>query len=109
METESVESFPDLENKQTAPAEESQKLIHNFDENFVDRRADPVEEEGSGTYCDVCCFEYQAGDFFSLKCGHSFCVNCQADHLRTKITNGMAMKLPCMQLGCKEHYSIEQI
>lgn len=56
------------------------------------------------------CYEtYRAEDFFSLSCGHSFCVNCQADNLRTKISNGMAMKLPCMQTGCKKQYTLEQI
>lgn len=59
--------------------------------------------------CEVCYEYYIDSDFFSLKCGHIFCVNCQADHLRTKITNGQAMKLPCMQLGCKERYSLDQI
>ena len=87
-------------------AEEKQGLLDDFDENFVDRVADPVEE-GTGTLCEVCYCEYKAEDFFSLKCQHIFCVNCQADHLRTKITNGQAMKLPCMQQGCKEHYTLE--
>lgn len=77
-------------------ADEAGPLIENFDENFVDRQAEPVGE-GEGTVCMVCFNEYLDSDFFNLKCGHRFCVNCQADHLRTKITNGMAMKLPCMQ------------
>ena len=77
--------------------EESKGLLADgFDENFVDRQADPVGD-GEGTLCEVCYMEYKAEDFFSLKCKHVFCVNCQADHLRTKITNGQAMKLPCMQ------------
>ena len=83
-------------------------LVEEFDENFVDRRADPLPDDSEeGSLCDVCYLVYKHEDFFSLKCGHSFCVNCQADHLRTKITNGMAMKLPCMQLNCKERYSTE--
>ena len=65
-------------------------------------------EEG-GTLCEVCYMEYKEDDFFSLSCKHSFCVNCQADHLRTKISNGMAMKLPCMQQGCKQRYTIDEI
>ena len=73
----------------------SEELLDDFDENFVDRVADPVEE-GQGILCEVCYCEYNADDLFSLKCKHTFCVNCQADHLRTKITNGQAMKLPCM-------------
>ena len=81
--------------------------MDNFDQDFVDRKADPVEE--GGTFCDVCYSNYKEEDFFSLKCKHKFCVNCQADHLRTKISNGMAMKLPCMQLGCKEHYTLDEI
>ena len=85
---------------------EKQGLLEDFDENFVDRVADPVDE-GMGTLCEVCYCEYKSEDFFSLKCQHTFCVNCQADHLRTKITNGQAMKLPCMQQGCKEHYTLE--
>jgi len=88
--------------------EEKAPLIDNFDEKFVDRVAEPVGE-GEGETCGVCCYEYSDSDFFSLKCGHRFCVNCQADHLRTKITNGMAMKLPCMQQGCKERYSPDEI
>ena len=70
-------------------------LVENFDENLVDREAVPVEE-GTGELCEVCYNEFAPDDFFSLKCGHRFCVNCQADHLRTKISNGMAMRLPCM-------------
>ena len=66
-------------------------------------------EEGTGEYCDVCYLEFAAKDFFALKCGHRFCVNCQGDHLKTRIANGMAMKLPCMQQGCKEKYSLDEI
>ena len=55
--------------------EEEVKLLDDFDEGFVDRVADPVEE-GQGTFCDVCYCEYKTEDFFALKCGHSFCVNC---------------------------------
>ena len=87
---------------------ETDALVADFDKDFVDRKAEPVEE-GTGELCEVCYEEFNKDDFFSLKCGHRFCVNCQADHLRTKITNGMAMKLPCMQLGCKERYSLEEI
>ena len=74
---------------------DAEPLVDNFDENFIDRKAEPVEE-GEGTFCDVCYFEFKESDFFSLQCKHSFCVNCTADHLRVNITNGKAMKLPCM-------------
>ena len=78
--------------------EEKPLLVEEFDENFVDRRAEPLPyDDEIGTLCEVCYSVYIKEDFFSLKCAHSFCVNCQADHLRTKIANGLAMKLPCMQ------------
>ena len=82
--------------------------MDDFDENFVDREADPVGED-EGPLCEVCFCNYKESDFFSLKCGHRYCVNCQGDHLRVKITNGQAMKLPCMFSGCKEMYTLEQI
>ena len=75
-------------------------LRKSFDKNFIDREAEPCEE-GQGKICEVCYYEYYEEDFFELKCGHSFCVNCVADHLRISIESGNAMKLPCMQKGCK--------
>jgi len=95
-------------NKAKVEPTEVPTLVEDFDENFVDREAEPVEE-GTGEFCDVCYLEYAATDFFALKCGHRFCVNCQAGHLKTKITNGMANKLPCMELGCKEKYKVDEI
>ena len=62
-------------------------LVENFDKNFVDRVAEPVTE-GTGVLCDVCCEKFVEDEFFAFKCDHHFRVNCQADHLRTKITNG---------------------
>ena len=80
---------PDIQSIKLVHSDEdiSVALVENFDKNFVDRVAEPVTE-GSGVLCDVCYEEFAEDDFFALKCGHSFCVNCQADLLRTKITNG---------------------
>ena len=65
----------DEEEEVNVESDETGPLIENFDENFVDRVAEPVAE-GEGTVCEVCYEEFKAEDFFSLKCGHSFCVNC---------------------------------
>ena len=75
-------------------------LRKSFDKNFIDREAEPCED-GEGKICEVCYYEYFEEDFFALTCDHRFCVNCVADHLRINIESGNAMKLPCMQKGCK--------
>ena len=85
-----------------------QLLRKSFDKNFIDREA--IEcEDGTGRFCDVCYCNYKEEDFFALKCGHSFCVNCVADHLRINIESGNAMKLPCMQQGCKVKFGPAEI
>ncbi len=38
-------------------ADEKEPLVDDFDENFIDRVAQPVGE-GEGTYCDVCYLEF---------------------------------------------------
>ena len=83
-------------------------LRKSFDKNFIDREAVPCEE-GEGKFCNVCYEYYHEEDFFALKCGHEFCVNCVADHLRINIEGGNAMKLPCMQQGCKVRFGPEEI
>ena len=83
-------------------------LVDGFDKENIDRQAVPCEE-GQGTVCSVCYEEYLEEDFFSLKCKHSFCVNCTSDHLRINIESGNAMKLPCMQADCKERFKTEEI
>ena len=84
------------------------ELIEKFNKENVDRGAQPCEE-GLGRVCDVCYEEYYGTDFFSLRCNHSFCVNCTADHLRINIESGNAMNLPCMQVKCKEKFTAEEI
>ena len=85
-----------------------QILRKSFDKNFIDREAIPCED-GTGRFCDVCYEYYNEEDFFALKCGHEFCVNCVADHLRINIESGNAMKLPCMQQGCKVRFGPDEI
>ena len=76
--------------------------------NFIDREAEPCGE-GEGRICNVCFYEYLEEDFFCLNCDHSFCVNCTADHLRISIESGKAFNLPCMQVGCNEKFTAEEI
>ena len=83
-------------------------LRKSFDKNFIDREAEPCEE-GEGVVCEVCYYEYLEDDFFALSCGHNFCVNCVADHLRINIEAGKALKLPCMQVNCKQKFEAAQI
>ena len=54
---------------------EDEPLRNDFDENFIDKKAEPVDD-GQGVTCDVCYLDYREEDFFSLKCGHSYCFNC---------------------------------
>ena len=57
-------------------------LVDGFDKEFFDVKADPVE---GGIMCDSCYSEYDEKDFFALACGHKFCINCNRDHLQTRI------------------------
>ena len=74
------EIFNDAD-KLIKPDEENQtyNLVENFDKDFIDMKADPVEE--GGEMCDSCYSMYDPKDFFALVCGHRFCINCNRDHL----------------------------
>jgi hypothetical protein len=83
--------------------DEGLNLVADFDKDFLDVKAEPLESGGEP--CDSCYSNYEANDFFALKCGHRFCINCNIDHLQTRIQSGKAMKLPCMQFKCKELFN----
>ena len=51
----------------------------------IDVKAEPIEDEEQGEYCNSCYLIYKPDDFFALKCGHKFCLNCNRDHLTTKV------------------------
>jgi hypothetical protein len=59
--------------------------------------------------CNSCYLCYRTEDFFCLACGHRFCLNCNRDHLSTKVQSGIVQNLPCMQFECKELFTAEQI
>jgi hypothetical protein len=60
--------------------------------------------------CDICCEERPKSQFFGLKCEHSFCKTCLADHLKANIEDGKVKKIPCMQGGgCKEVFTREDV
>ena len=87
--------------------QESNTFIDNFDKEYLDVEVDPVEE--GGEECESCYFQYLPEGFFSLSCGHKFCVNCTRNHLQYRIVNGKAMKIPCMTFKCKEHFKPHHI
>ena len=54
-----------------------------------DERIEPVDENHEGAIlCGICCDYYLDNAMFSLSCKHSYCKNCMADHLKTKIVDG---------------------
>ena len=75
-------------------------------EQYFDVKAEPIED---GEECVTCSYSYKAEDFFSLKCGHRFCLNCNRDHLTTKVKQGKAIGLPCMQHKCTEMFGPDHI
>jgi len=87
------------------------KLIENFNKDYVTREATPCEEGEAGILCEVCYLEYpnEYSDFFALDCEHMFCVNCVAEHLKTAIESSKVMKIPCMGLDCKKEFKIAEI
>ena len=59
--------------------------------------------------CPVDMGEYSERDMFGLKCAHLQCKYCIQDHLQIKITEGSVLKIPCMEYGCTEVYTNEDI
>ena len=59
--------------------------------------------------CDVCYEESDAKTFFGLNCNHVFCRGCMEDHLKTKVMDGNVEDIPCLQVGCNETFSRDQI
>ena len=70
-----------------------------IEENLLNKDDFDVEVQpiDDGEMCEACYFNFEEQDFFSLDCEHKFCVNCHRDHLQTRIHDGNAMLLPCMQ------------
>ena len=69
--------------------------LEPLNKDDIDVYVTPVES--GGEFCDSCYLNYNPADFFALTCGHRFCINCNREHLQTKINDGNAMRLPCMQ------------
>lgn len=88
---------------------QNQKLAESILEEDFDIAVEPVEEGEDGEFCNSCYLKYREADFFALPCGHRFCLNCNRDHLQTKIKDGNAFKLPCMQFDCKEFFKPDHI
>ena len=59
--------------------------------------------------CDVCYTESDAKSFFGLNCNHVFCRGCMEDHLKAKVMDGNVEDIPCLQVGCSEIFSRDQI
>jgi len=59
--------------------------------------------------CELCYNEERKIDFFALNCGHSFCKYCHEDFLSSQIEQGKVMNMGCMQNGCDEEYSDEEV
>ena len=67
------------------------------------------DEEADLDLCPVCYDQYPKDKFFALKCGHRFCEICVKEHLRYSITEGRAVKITCMELGCPEEFKLAEI
>ena len=58
----------------------SSDLLDNdkFDEEKLVKNREAIipVEDGTGTLCELCYFEYRKEDFFALECRHEFCMSC---------------------------------
>ena len=60
--------------------------------------------------CDLCYNEERKIDFFALEgCGHKFCKFCFEDYLAALIEEGKVMNIGCMQSGCEEEFTEEDV
>jgi len=50
--------------------------------------------------CDLCYEEVKEEDFYSLSCGHTFCMECHGEYLESQIGEGKVVNIGCMQGGC---------
>ena len=56
-----------------------------------------INEAGPDTEeCSVCCENFAKKDFFALKCGHRFCVNCTVEHAQVNILK-KEPQITCLQ------------
>ena len=65
--------------------------------------------DGEKIMCPVDCDYYKPSDMFGLSCSHKQCKYCIQDYLQIKITEGSVLKIPCMESGCSEVYTQNDI
>ena len=60
--------------------------------------------------CEICYEEYESmDDFFTLKCGHSYCKACVTDHLSSNITEGSVVRIACLDYTCETQFEEDDI
>ena len=61
----------------------------------------PKLEAIPGFVCDICCEDEEGLEFFGMKCGHRYCVDCYRHYLTQKIREeGEAARIQCPADGC---------
>ena len=74
-----------------------------------------LSDDGVGQECDICCLgpEDESSSFLSSDlCGHSFCLECWAQHVKSKVEEGSALRLACPASSCSTLLSdnlVEQV
>ena len=72
-------------------------------------------DDGVGQECDICCLgpDEESSPFLSNDlCGHSFCLQCWAQHVKSKVEEGLVLRLCCPASSCNTLLSdnlVEQV
>ena len=60
------------------------------------------QDDGVGQECDICCIApNESSPFLSNDlCGHLFCMDCWAQHIKGKVGEGSSLRLACPATSC---------
>lgn len=59
--------------------------------------------------CQICYDSKPEKDFFSLECGHKFCLDCTKQQLKILIINSKILKISCFEPQCGTTFTDNQI